>query len=172
MSIRRQRQTSVLAEKLSFLKTEMEKHEKDLVFQQNQMESASKRATDQRRRLTEYQNALQKFDKECHQKSQSGIWITGSEHEYLYDYRLKIERNIEAANAALEIATETFQTEKENRIANMRRIAQLKASMTTLQQDIDRLSTGLRKNLLAQCIDELRKGRKRNVEPIQSRLYL
>ncbi|CAM0135302.1 hypothetical protein VKS41_000114 [Umbelopsis sp. WA50703] len=172
MSIRRQRQTSVLAEKLAFLKTEMEKHEKDLAFQQSQMESASKRTSDQRKRLAEHQNALQKFDKECRQKSESGLWITGSEHEKLYNSRMKIERNIEAASAALEIATETYQTEKENRIANMRRIAQIKASMTTLQQDMDRLSAGMRKNILAQCIDELRKGRKRNVEPIQSRLYL
>jgi hypothetical protein len=173
MSIsRRQRQSSIIAAKLSILQSELEQHEKDLTFQQMQMENVSKRVAEQRKHLSDHQLELGQFEKECEQKSRSGVWITGSEHEKLYLNRSRIERCIKASSTTLEVATEAYQTERENRIANMRRIAQIKASVTSLQQDMDRLITNRRKNVLAQCIDDIRRCRWRHVEPVQNHLYL
>ena len=171
-STRRQRQSSIMSEKFAILNGELEKHEKDLEFQQSQMEHASQREKAYHIQLSKYQSELQKFEKDCEKKSNSGVWITGSEHEQLYMIRTSIERNIEAAKSALEIATETYQTERENRIANMRRIAEIKMSMLSLENDMARLLSTMRKNVLVQCIDDIRRSRWRNVEPSHNRLYL
>lgn len=169
---RRQRKSSIMAQKFAMLNSELEKHEKDLVFQQSQMEDASRRAEDERQLLLDYQTELRQFDLDREQKSKSGIWITGSEHEKLYIQRMNIERNIEAAKAALEIAAETYQTERENRIANMRRIAEIKTAMLLLETDMARILSSMRKNVFAQCIDDIRHSRSKHIEPSLNHLYL
>jgi hypothetical protein len=172
ISGRRQRQSSIMAEKFASLNSELEKHEKDLEFQQTQMEQASQREKFHSKQLLGYQAELKRFEHDCEKKSNSGIWITGSEHEELYMKRVSIERNIEAAKSILEIATETYQTERENRIANMRRIAEIKRSMMLLENDMARLLSSMRKNVFAQCIDDIRHNRWRHVEPSLNSLYL
>lgn len=162
-----------MSEKFAVLNSELQKHENDLEFQQSQMENASKRAEDQRHQLTDYQKELRRFEQACEQKSKSGVWITGSEHEKLYMQRMNIERNIEAAKSALEIAYETYQTERENRIANMRHIAHIKTSMLLLENDMSRLMASMKKNVFAQCIADIRHSRfKNHVEPSFNHLYL
>ncbi|KAI8583103.1 hypothetical protein K450DRAFT_277591 [Umbelopsis ramanniana AG] len=161
-----------MSEKFAILNGELENHEKDLEFQQSQMEHASQREQAYRKQLLRYQADLVKFEKDCKKKSNSGVWITGSEHEQLYMIRASIERNIEDTKSALEIATETYQTERENRIANMRRIAEIKMAMLSLEKDMARLLSTMRKNVLVQCIDDIRHSRWRNVEPSLNRLYL